>query len=41
MKYVLKNAPKGEALFTRLITLLLGAYGVALVAQGTGILSLA
>jgi len=41
MKYVLKHAPKGEALFTRLITVLLGAYGVALVVQSAGLLSLA
>jgi hypothetical protein len=41
MKHLLKNAPRGEALVMRLITLVLGTYAVALFAQSAGIINIA
>jgi hypothetical protein len=40
MKTFSKNAPLGEALVMRLITLVLGTYAVALIAQTVGVINL-
>ena len=41
MKFALNRGPRAEAVVTRLITLVLGTYALALIAQSSGIIQIA